>query len=235
MKFSRDSVRTGGVGDPETTDLDRRAQDVVKFGTVKEVDYKRSPPAYRVAIGDESDEDNYILTDWLPAGGGRAKGDTETHFLEVGEKVVLLSEGGELSTAQVLPGGTFTAENDDEKAGADKAGIWRKKFKNGAEISYDRNTGDMILDSKDHGKITMTSAGITASRGNLSYTLTSQKLVIDAPVEFKRGFTMGGTSRAATIQGDVRVDGNIWATQSIQAGGAILGNPSGNGGTVPPT
>lgn len=159
MKFGRDSAWTGGVGDPETTDLDRRAQDAVKLnGVVKEVDYTSTPPKYRVAFGDANDEDNYILTDWLPAAGGRAKGDTDTHFLEIGEKVAVMSEGGELSTGQVIPAGTYT-NNADEKAGADKAGVWRKKFKNGATIEYDRNTGAMVLDATGGGNVTMKGGG----------------------------------------------------------------------------
>lgn len=175
VKFLRDPASTGGVSDPEATDIDRRAQDVVKFGKIKEVDYKRQPPAYRVLIGDENDEDNHNITDWLPAGGMRAKGDRETHFLEKGEKVVLLAEGGELATAQVYPAGTYTPENEDEKETTDKAGVWRKIFakpksndgqggeggegggeggedgQDGeedeilGEISYDRSTDDWLI------------------------------------------------------------------------------------------
>lgn len=175
VKFLRDPASTGGVSDPEATDIDRRAQDVVKFGKIKEVDYKRQPPAYRVLIGDENDEDNHNITDWLPAGGMRAKGDRETHFLEKGEKVVLLAEGGELATAQVYPAGTYTPENEDERETTDKAGVWRKIFNKPksndgqggeeggedgggeeggedgeeekvlGEISYDRNTGDWLI------------------------------------------------------------------------------------------
>ena len=230
MKFSRDFVRTGGVGDFETTDLDRRTQDVVKRGTVKEVDYANK--RLRVGIGDENDEDNYILTDWIKMSGARAKGDSEWHPLEVGEKVVLLAEGGELATAAILPAGTYT-ETDDEQAPGDKPGVWRKKFKNGAEISYDRDNGHLTLDSKDHGKVTMTEDGIVLERNGKRAALTNDEFVFDVPVSFKQGFSMAGTARAATITGDVRVDGNIWATRSIQSNGPVLGNPAGNGGSVP--
>lgn len=231
MKFSRDSVRTGGVGDPETTDLDRRAQDVFKRGVVTQADYAAGK--IRVGIGDPKDEDNWIETDWLPMSGGRAKGDREWHPLEVGEKVILLAEGGELSTAAVLPAGIYNSENADENAPGSKPGLWIKKFQNGAEVSYDRDTGVLTLDSATHGKITLTAAGIIATRGNQSFTLTDQNLVFDTPVVFKKGFTMSGMSRAATIEGDVRVKGSVWATDSIQSAGPILGNPVGNGGTVP--
>ena len=159
MKFSRDNVRTGGVGDPETTDLDRRTQDVVKRGEIVEVGEDRKPPAYRIGIGNPDDEDDYILTDWIPANGGRAKGDTEGHLLEKGEKVVLLSEGGDLSTATVIPAGTYTDDGEDEKSPVDKTGVWRRKFKNGAEISYDRNSGAMLLDATGSGTLVLKGGG----------------------------------------------------------------------------
>lgn len=185
MKFSRDYVRTGGVGDMETTDLDRRSQDSVRLnGKVKEVDYKRTPPAYRAEFGDPKDEDNYILTDWLPAAGGRAQGDVDTHLLEVGERVTMLSEGGEFATGQLIPAGTYT-KDDDRKAGADKAGLFRKKFSNGAEISYDRDSGDMVFtaegkkkddnggqDRKIKGTFTVKAAGgtLVMKEGKLTVT-----------------------------------------------------------------
>lgn len=159
MKLSRDNVSTGGVGDPETTDLDRRAQDVVKRGVIAEVGADRKPPAYRIGIGNPDDEDDYILTDWIPANGGRAKGDTEGHLLEKGEKVVLLSEGGDLSTATVMPAGTFTGSESDEEAPIAKTGVWRKKFKNGAEMSYDRNTGAMLFDATGSGTLVLKGGG----------------------------------------------------------------------------
>jgi phage baseplate assembly protein V len=164
MKFSRDYVGTSGVGDYETTDLDRRAQDGSRLGgKVKEVDYNREPPAYRIEIGDPNDEDNYILTDWLPAGGGRAKGDVDTHYLEVGEKVAIIAEGGELSTGHVVPAGVYTKKNDDEKPGTKKAGVWHKRFKNGQEMSLDRETGALLFNcegqKKDEGNSNARAAG----------------------------------------------------------------------------
>ncbi len=208
VKFLRDPASTGGVSDPEATDIDRRAQDVVKFGKIKEVDYKRQPPAYRVLIGDENDEDNHNISDWLPAGGMRAKGDRETHFLEKGEKVVLLAEGGELATAQVYPAGTYTPENEDEKETTDKAGVWRKIFNkpksnNGqggeeggedggedgedgegekvlGEISYDRNTGDWLIKGiKNKGSITLEGSGCKIVMKDGTITMTAKNFKVE--------------------------------------------------------
>lgn len=180
VKFLRDPASTGGVSDPEASDIDRRAQDVVKFGKIHEVDYKRSPPSYRVLIGDENDEDNHIITDWLPAGGMRAKGDRETHFLEKDEKVVLLAEGGELATAQVYPAGTYTTENEDEKETTDKAGVWKKLFKDKGEISYDRNTHTWAIKGTDEGELTIEAAGCSIHFKDGTITLKAKNVVVEA-------------------------------------------------------
>jgi phage baseplate assembly protein gpV len=166
VKFSRSFAFTGGVGDPETTDLDRRGADNVKLhGVVKEVDYKRKPPSYRIAFGDEKDEDNYILTDWLPAGGNRAKGDRETHFLEVGEKVSVFHEGGELATGFVMPAGIYNDKNEDEKATTDKAGHRRFESKNGQIQEFDRETGKFLLKASGVKKQDSTSGGSGGGSG----------------------------------------------------------------------
>lgn len=152
MKWSRDSVRTGGVGDLETTELDRRSADSVRhYGKIKEVDYKKNPPVYRAEFGDSKDQDNYILTDWLPASGGRAQGDVSTHFLEVGERVSMHSEAGAMETGHLHPSGTYT-ENDEQKNGTDKPGVFHHKFKNGQEISLDRESGDFKVIAKGKKK-----------------------------------------------------------------------------------
>lgn len=153
MKFSRDTVRTSGVGDYETTDLDRRSGDNVRLsGKVVKADYERKPPAYRIGFGDPKDEDNYILTDWLPAGGGRAKGDVDTHYLEEGETVSVHSESGELATGHVYPAGVYNDKDEDKKPGTKKAGVKHSKTKNGQEVSFDRETGAHLIKCKGKKK-----------------------------------------------------------------------------------
>jgi len=184
MKFLRDPASTGGVSDPEATDIDRRAQDVVKFGRIKKVDYKRKPPAYRVEIGDEKDEDNYILTDWLPATGARAKGDRETHYLEVGEKVALLCEGGELATAYVMPAGQYT-EEEEEKETTDKAGVWKKVFKDKGEIAYDRESHTWNIDGTKDGSVTIKAGGCEIIMKDGKITLKAKHVFVDASEKFE--------------------------------------------------
>lgn len=202
VKFLRDPTFTGGVSDPEATDIDRRAQDVVKFGKIHEVDLKKKPPSYRVLIGDENDEDNHIITDWLPASGSRAKGDRETHFLEKGEKVALLCEGGELATSYVMPAGQFT-EEEDEKETTDKAGVWKKVFKGGGSISYDREKGDWNIEGLDNkGSITLKGAGCSIVMKDGTITLKGKNVKVDAEEKFESKAANSehtGTSKVVTV------------------------------------
>jgi phage baseplate assembly protein V len=199
VKFVRDPAFTAGVSDPEASDIDRRAQDVVKFGKIKQVNYTSKPPTYRVAIGDENDEDNYILTDWLPASGMRAKGDRETHFLEVDEKVMLMVEGGELATAQVMPAGTYTPNSDDEKETTNKAGVWNKTFKDGGSINYDRETHTWNILGTDEGELTIKAAGCTIHFKDGTLTLQATN------IELKADQNVTVTSEATSIAGSSSV------------------------------
>lgn len=132
-----------GVGSPEVTDSERRHADQIKYGTVKEVDYKKARA--RVVIGDETDPEGHLLTGWLQFGGGRARGDREWNPPEVGERVMVLSESGEVQNGMVLPLGLYT---DEDPANGDRAGLWRKTFKDGSVIEYDRDSGGFKIDAK---------------------------------------------------------------------------------------
>jgi phage baseplate assembly protein V len=132
-----------GVGHPEITDSERRHADQVKAGKVQEVDYANAK--VRVLIGDEDDEDGHLVTGWLPMPGARARNDREWHPLEVGERVMVLSESGELQNGVVIPAGIYS---DDDPAPGNKAGLWRKLFQDGGEIQYDRDTGEFLINAQ---------------------------------------------------------------------------------------
>lgn len=169
IMFGRDAVRTGGVGDPEVTDLDRRAQDLIKFGVIEEVDLKRDIPAYRVLIGDKSDEDNHIITDWISAPLARTQGSKDGHFLEKGERVALLSEGGDLATSRIMPAGLVTKDNKPPTREPDE---WKRRFENGAVVGYNPKTGELTLDATEaNGKVTMRGKGAVARVSNGKITI----------------------------------------------------------------
>lgn len=182
--------RASGVGNPEITDSERRHAAHVMRGTVRQVRYT-NPPAVRVAIGDEDDDDGHLLTGWLPMAGGRASGDSDWHPLEVGEGVVVLSESGEPQNGVVIPAGFYS---DDNPAPGDKAGLWRKRFMDGASIEYDRDSGAFLIDAKNSAtlrvngtSIAVTDGQIVLSTGGASLTISSDGFAFDGG-----DFTHGG-------------------------------------------
>lgn len=170
-----------GVGNPEISDSERRHADVVKFGVVQEADYAGA--RVRVLIGDEDDDEGHLVSGWLPMAGTRAKGDFDWHPLEVGERVLVLSESGELQNGIVIPAALYS---DDNPAPGAKAGLWRKTFQDGGKVEYDRDTGEFLVDAKskatlkvgsdfiriEAGKVTLTAGGVTleVSSGGVSVT-----------------------------------------------------------------
>jgi phage baseplate assembly protein V len=192
INFGRGSA---GVGSPEVTDGERRHADAIKFGTVNEADYARA--RVRVLIGDENDPDGHLITGWLPMPGLRAAGDFEWHPLEVGERVAVLSESGELQNGVVLPAGIYC---DDNPANGDKAGLWRKSFKDGGVVEYDRDSGAFLVDAVT--KITLKVGGCT--------------LVIT-----EDGFAFSG----GTITHDGVNIGKDHAHTEVEPGGGISGPP----------
>jgi phage baseplate assembly protein V len=208
-----------GVGNPEVNDSERRHAGAVKFGVVREADYAGA--RVRVAIGDEDDDDGHVVTGWLPMLGGRARGDTEWHPLEVGERVVVLSESGELQNAVAMPAAIYS--NDDPAPGG-KAGLWRKKFADDSVIEYDRGSGEFLVDAKS--KITL-----RVGSSFIEITDSSIKLVAGGASIEVGGGGLGGGGGSGGGSGGSNGRVNI----SSQGNSVISTSPSGvslNGGAV---
>jgi phage baseplate assembly protein V len=212
-----------GVGAPEITDSERRHADVVKFGVVKEVDY--STARVRVTIGDEDDENGHLVTGWLPMAGGRARGDSDWHPLEEGERVMVLSESGELQNGMVLPAGLYS---DEDPAPGDKAGLWRKKFADGATLEYDRESGELAFTAMQQAvikvggaTITVTDGQIVLSAGGVTFTVGDGEAVSSGPIRGQDGLEVTGgefTHNGKNVGSDHTHTG-------VEPGGGLSGPP----------
>ena len=153
ISVERDSGLTGGVGAREMTDAERRLADIIKTGKVIETKYgEKKSPRVKVIIGDPDDDEGHVKTGWLPLLGLRAgNGDSEWNPPEVGEVVTIMSESGEFQNGFVLPGSIY---NEDNPAPGDKVGLWRKRFKDGTVIEYDRDEKKLNITGSDDTTIT---------------------------------------------------------------------------------
>lgn len=179
-----------GVGSPEITELERRSSGHVMFGRVSEVDYAKA--LVRVAIGDEDDDEGHLVTGWLPMGAGRAGGDRDWHPLEVDERVVVLSESGDTPNGLVIPVGFYTG---DAPAPGNKAGLWRKSFKDGGTVEYDRDSGAFLVDAKQKATLRVGDASVEVASGSVKLSVGGVSLTVSSSgVAISGNFSADGGS-----------------------------------------
>ncbi len=122
-------------------ELERRLANVVRLGTIEEVDYSGNVPRARIKIGK-------LKTTWLPLPAGRAGGDRVSWHYEAGEQVHVLSPDGRLENAVI----GHAINSGSAGAVSDSADTPRIQFSNGDTIEYDRvakvltiNVGDKLV------------------------------------------------------------------------------------------
>ena len=93
-------IETKEIRDFELVELARRLANVVRIGTIHEVD--EAVARVRVQYATDADGEP-VLTDWLPWMAMRAGEDRTWWAPTVGEQVVLLAPSGELAQAVALP------------------------------------------------------------------------------------------------------------------------------------
>ena len=179
-------------------DIQRLVRNLIRIGTVSELDLERG--RCRIATGGN-------LTDWLNWLTGRA-GDARSWWApSIGEQVLVLSLGGELETAFVLPG-VFSDAHPAPSASAQAAHI---AFPDGAVLEYEPATGALkavgiksaTIEAAE--RITLTAPNITC--------IASGKITLDAPeVECTRQLTTG--------------------TIAIHQGGSMTGDLNHTGGSI---
>lgn len=120
-------ARVGGAtiaGMNSLAELARLIENLVRFGTIAEVQHK--PPRVRVRTGE-------LLTTWLPWLTIRAGADREWDPPTVDEQVILLSPSGQLANGVAITG----LFSDLIPANGDRPGLHRRTYADGAVIEYD--------------------------------------------------------------------------------------------------
>ena len=134
LRVNRDPRITSNVGAYEHTDGARRHSNFVRYGVVKEVDYRKA--VMRLEL-----QDGELLTDWLPWITFRASKDRSWWAPEVGEVLMVLAPSGELANAIVLPA---SFSNGNQPGG--RPTVQRTVFQDGTTIGYDREAHVYTID-----------------------------------------------------------------------------------------
>lgn len=130
----------------DSATLHRLLENLIRFGTVAEVQFK--PPRVKVRSGG-------ILTSWLPWMASRAGDDQEWDPPTVNEQVVLLSPSGQLANGVAVTG----LFSDAIAANGDRAGLHRRTYRDGAVIEYDSVAHHLNATLPNGGTTRLTSTG----------------------------------------------------------------------------
>jgi phage baseplate assembly protein V len=209
-------------------ELERRLSNTIRPGTVLEADYAKA--RLRVTMGDNTSA-------WLPWLTSRAGEDRTWHAPEVGEQVIVMAPGGELSAGYVMPGGIY---KNDYPANGDKAEISRTTYKDGAILEYDREAhahllqlpeGKATVKVGDDAQTEITPSKITAKVGSDAKTeITSSKILAQIGSDAKSEITASkithslGSGKVEITSGSVKITVGETTLEIASGGITITGN-----------
>lgn len=213
----------------EVSELNRQLNNVVRIGTIKQLDLTNARAKVSVAG---------CTTDWLPWGTNRAGKRRDWSPPVIGEQVVLLAPYGDLGQA-VIGASIF---QDDHAAPAASADQETTVFPDGTTVDYNSasntltitvtGSGNVIINCKKANVNTET-ATVTAST---SVTLDTPDTICTGNLTVAKSFQMGSEGGTATMTGNVAIEGgslthngkNIGSNHAhsgVQSGGSNTGAP----------
>lgn len=179
-------------------ELHRLLENLVRLGTVAEVDHARA--RVRVRSGG-------LLTAWLPWHTPRAGATRVWDPPTVGEQVVLLSPGGDPAAGVVLTG-LYSSANP---APADDPTLFRRVFPDGTRIDYDHAAHRLTADVKGSAELT-TATTLTAAVGTDATVTAGGKVSVSA------GSAATVEAPAITLNGPTTINGPLAINGPITAG-----------------
>ncbi|CCV28536.1 TPA: phage baseplate assembly protein V [Yersinia enterocolitica] len=191
----------------QITEILRLLRNLVRIGTVAEVDLDQA--LCRVATGDNT-------TGWLNWLTLRAGQSRSWWAPSEGEQVLILSLGGELDTAFVLPG-IFSDDFPPPSASADGLYI---AFPDGATLHYEPESGELLADGIKTAVINAAES-VTITAPNITCA-ASVKILLDTPeVECTNNLT----TATLNVKSGGKMSGNIeHAGGQFSSNGVVVDN-----------
>ncbi|EKN6417059.1 phage baseplate assembly protein V [Yersinia mollaretii] len=187
----------------QITEILRLLRNLIRIGTVAEVDLDNA--LCRVATGDNT-------TGWLNWLTLRAGQSRSWWAPSLGEQVLILSLGGELDTAFVLPG-IFSDDFPPPSASADGLYI---TFPDGATLHYEPDSGELRADGITTAVINASeSVNVTAPHINCT---ASVKILLDTPeVECTNNLTTATlkVTKGGQMSGDIEHSGGQFSSNGV--------------------
>lgn len=185
-------------------ELDRRMGNVVRFGTVSDVD--PSGALAKVDLGD-------LVTDWLPWCTPHAGQDRAWSTPDVGEQVVIVTPGD--PSMGVIVASLFS---NAHPANGDQAKDRRITFKDGTVVEFDREGSVLRVTVNAAGTVDVKVGATELTMQDGQATLKATAITLDGNVTVTGTTTMQGNATMqanATVQGSTSVQGITSRSKNI--------------------
>ena len=190
----------------EIIDLLRRLENMIRIGTIIDVDLSGEIPLYRVKTGE-------LETDWIAAAVQRAGTAKKSHAYTDGEQVVLLSPSGDLGAAMISH-----ALNSDSNPTPDHHETRdRTTYPDGAVIEYDPESGALHATGIKTATVqasTLVTIDCPESKFTGNVEISGNALVKQI-LTYQGGLNNNGSSSGATINGPITHTGGDLTSNGI--------------------
>lgn len=217
-------------------DLARRLENLIRIGTIAEVDVADiTGPRVRVKDGE-------LLTGWLPFGAMRAGTARVWSVPTVGEQVLVLSPSGDMASAVVF-GSLYSATTPAPSTDPHEHII---DFADGTRFSHNDATGAMVFTGmktlllKANQSITLDTAKVMVKASDsvtvdTPQTTVTGKTTIKGLLSYLAGLAgSGGTGGpGAQITGEVKITGDVRTTGTLYNNDKDIGSNHTHGGVAP--
>lgn len=187
-------------------DLLRRLENLIRIGTIIDVDLSGEIPLYRVKTGE-------LETDWIAATTQRAGTAKKSHAYTIGEQVVLMAPSGDMGAAMVSHALNSAANQyPDNHPTRD-----RTVYPDGAVIEYDPSSGALDVTGIKTATI---QAGvlITIDCPESKFTGNVEidgNALVKQVLTYQGGLNNSGSSSGATIHGPITHSGGDLVSNNI--------------------
>lgn len=185
--------------DTEFAELFRLLNNIIRYGTITGIDYAGT--AVRVKTGDNE-------TDWLQWGVRRAGNVREWDPPAVGEQVIILSPGGNLSAGTVYP----AIYSETSPAPASSPTLYRRVFPDGAVLEYDFGSHSLLASLPGGSIANMTADEVIA---NTPITRCTGDLLVTGKAVIGQTLAVlgtDGTGASTSLAGKLTVSDDVIAS-----------------------
>lgn len=198
----------------ELSELNRQVNNVVRIGTIRELDLANARARVSVAG---------CVTDWLPWGTNRAGKRRDWSPPVIGEQVVLFAPYGDLGQAVIGP----SIFQDDHAAPAASADQETTIYPDGTTVDYNSASNTLTITVAGAGNVII-NCKVATVKAETSVTLDTPETMVTGNLTVAKSFTMGQEGGSATMKGNVAIEGS-----SLTHNGKNVGSTHTHGGIQP--